>query len=140
MPLLNRMGEAEQPGMQSLTRKGGNPRARRASPSNGSSGARAVDRIADQGVAEMGEMNPDLMSPTRGKTALNKRRMAVERALDPIAGDRWLSASFLDDGHFFAVRGAAADIAGDLTHRGSRYAPNKGNIRAIHSARGEITR
>ena len=140
MPLLNRMGEAEQPGMQGLTRKGGNPRARRASPSNGSSGARAVDRIADQGVAEMGEMNPDLMGPTRGKTALNKRRVGMERALDPIASDRWFPSPFLDDGHFFAVRGAAADIAGDLADRRSRYSPNKGSIRAIHSPRGEITR
>src|SRR5216683_6110817 len=125
------MGEAEQPGMQGLTRKGGNPRARRASPSNGSSGARAVDRIADQGVAEMGEMNPDLMGPTRGETALNNRRIGMERALDPIASNSWFPSSFSDDGHFFAVRGAAANIAGDLAGRWGRHAPNKGCIGSI---------
>ncbi len=134
------MGEAEQPGVQGLTRKGGNPRTCRASASDGSPGACTVDRIADQGVAKMGEMNPDLMGPTRGKTALNKRRIGMERALDPIASDRWFPSSFLDDGHFFAVRGAAADIAGDLAGRWGRYAPNKGGIRAIHPASGEITR
>ncbi len=88
----------------------------------------------------MGEMNPDLMGPARGKTALNKRRMDMKRALDPIASDRWLSSSFSDNGHFFAVRGAAADIAGDFTHRGSWHAPNKGCIGAIHPASGKITR
>ena len=134
------MGEAEQPGVQGLTGKGGNRRTCRASASDGSSGARAVDRIANQRVAEMGEMNPDLMGPTRRETALHKRSKGMERALDPIASDRWFPASFSDDGHFFAVRGAAANIADDFTHRGGRHAPNKGGIGAIHPARGEITR
>ena len=140
MPLLNGMGEAEQPGVQSLTRKGGNPRTYRACASGRPSGTCAVDRVADQRVAEMGEMNPDLMGPTRGKTAFNERSMSLERALNLVASDRRFPSSFPDDGHFFAVYGAATDIASYLASRWGRYPPNKGGIGAIHPACGEITR
>ena len=60
------MGETEQPGMEGLTRKGGNLRPDRAAVRNRTSGTGTVERIANQGMAKMGEMNPDLMGSTRG--------------------------------------------------------------------------
>ena len=77
------MREAEQPGVQGLTREGGNPLARRPIASDRSPGTRAIDRIADQRMSEMGEMNPNLVRPTRSQAAFDLRRMETECALDP---------------------------------------------------------
>src|SRR5258708_35121336 len=108
------MNEAEQPGVQRLARERGNLPTRRPGSRNRSPRTRAIDRIADQRVAEMGEMNPDLVGAARSQAALDLRRMDVERALDPITGDRRLPLLICDDCHLLTVRSAAADVAGDL--------------------------
>ena len=134
------MGKAEQAGVQSLAREAGNLRAARPGLSDRSPGTGAIDWIADQRVAEMGEMNPDLVGPTRGQAAFDLRRVDVERSLDPIPGDRRFSSSFRNDRHLFAVHAAAPDVAGDLAHGRGRHTPDKGGVRAIDPACGKIAR
>src|SRR5215468_9662944 len=111
------MRKAEQSGMQGLARECGNPCPDRSGTGNRSPGTRAIDRVTDQRVAEMGEVNTDLMGPPRSKAAFDLRGVSFEGARDPIAGDRRLPLSFRHDCHFLAVRAAAADVAGDLTRR-----------------------
>src|SRR5207253_4009394 len=101
-PLLDRMCEAEQPGVQRLARKGGDLCAGRPDPGERSPGSCAIDRVADHRMAEMGEVNPDLVGPTGGEAAFDLRRMEVEGALDPISGDRGFPFSLGDDRHLFA--------------------------------------
>jgi len=139
MPFLDRMGEAEQPRVQGLTGKGGNLRTDRTLASNRSPGTRAVDRVADQGMADMGEMNPDLMRPTRRKTALNNRCTGLVCLLDPVAGDCRFSLSLSDDSHFFAVRCAPTDIADDFSGGRNGYPPHNRGVGAVDPTCGEIT-
>src|SRR5215813_2347277 len=132
------MGEAEQSGMQRLTREGGDPGARRTDASDRSAGPRAIHRIPYQWMPEMGQMNADLVGPPGGEAAFDLRRMTLECAQDPVSGDRRLPLSFRNDRHFFAVHNAAANIAGDLAGRCGRHTPHKSGISAIDPARGEI--
>jgi len=134
------MSEAEQPGVQRLAGKGGNMGTHRPDASDRSPGTRAVGRIADQRVTEMGEMNPDLVGPTRGEAAFDLRRMGAETALHPIAGDRRFASFLSDHRHLFTVCAAAANIAGDLACGHCRHTPDEGGISAIDPACGKIAR
>src|SRR5271170_2635734 len=131
------MREAEQPGVEGLACERGNPLARRPSASDRSPGTRAIDRIADQRMSEMGEMNPNLVRPTRSQAAFDLRRMETECALDPVAGDRRFALFFRDDRHLFTVEVAAADVAGDLARRRGRDPPDKSSVCAIDAACGK---
>src|SRR5262252_8960564 len=111
------MREAEPPGMQGLARKGDDALADRTGAGDRAPGTRAIDRIADQRMAEGGEMHADLMGSPCRKPALQERGMRLERALDPVAGDRRFSPSLPHDRHFFTVPRTAADIAGDFAGR-----------------------
>ena len=82
------VGEAEQTRVQGLTGKCSDPGPMCAAARDSASGARAVDRIADQRVAAIGEVHPDLMGSAGGKTAFDEGRLSVERALDTIMSDR----------------------------------------------------
>src|SRR5215471_18840653 len=103
------MHEAEPPGMQGLTPKGRDALADRARSGDGPPGARAVKRIADQRMAEMREMNADLVRPPRGKPALKDRGVGLECALDPVVCDRGFTLSISDNRHFFTVHRTSAD-------------------------------
>ena len=126
--------------MKSLTRKGGDLRTDGAAAGDRTSTACAVEGIADQSMAQMGEMNPDLMGPTRGQTALNPSRIGLICALDLIASDRWFSLVLTDDGHFLAVYGAATDITSDLAGGWDGYPPDEGSVGARNLACGKIAR
>ena len=69
------MCEAEQTGVQGLTRKRRDPGPDRAAPCDRASGTRAVNRITDQWVSMMGEMHPDLMCSAGGKAAFDECRL-----------------------------------------------------------------
>src|SRR5271167_4291210 len=114
MTAARRVYEAQNPRVQGLTRKRGDPGPNRAAARDFASGPRAVDRITDQRVSAMGEMHPDLMRPAGGKTAFDEGRLGLERTLDTIVRDRRFSLALGDHGHLLAVCGAAADVAGDL--------------------------
>src|ERR1700740_1544321 len=131
MPLLGGVDKAERSRVQGLPRKRTDLGADRSAPRKAPSCARAVDWVADQGVAAMSQMDPNLMCPTGGETASHERRMAAERALDAIARYGRFSSALVDHRHFLAVSGAAADIAGDLTLRRCGHAPNKCGIGAV---------
>ena len=72
------MYEAEQTRMQSLTRKRRDLGPNLATARDAASGARAVNRIADQRVSAMGKMYPNLMRSAGGKTAFNECCPRVE--------------------------------------------------------------
>ncbi len=81
----DRMDEAEQPRMQGLSREM-RQFPRRAAPmraSRGASGARAVGRVADQRMADMREVNPDLVGAAGQQSALDQCGMP-----DPLGPNR----------------------------------------------------
>ena len=134
------MCEAEQTRVQGLPRKCRDSSSKRPVALNGASGARAIDRIADQGMTPMSKMHADLMCSACAKTAFDECRLRAERALDTIMRNRGLSPAFRDNSHLFAVGGAAADVAGDLSCERSWHTPNYCGISAIDSAQHEIPR
>ena len=102
--------------------------------------APAISRITDQRVADMREVNPDLMSSPRRKATFNKCCMSFERVLDAIARQRRFSLSLPEHRHLFAVGWAAADGTGDLPRRRDWYAPHKGGIGPLDPACRKSTR
>src|ERR1700756_3692068 len=120
--------------MQGLTGKRSDPGPTRAAASDVSPGARAIDRIADHRVSAISEMHPDLMRSAGGETAFEERRLRVERTLYTIVCDRGLSPTIRDNSHLFAVDGAAADIAGDLSGGWCWHTPNDRGVGTVHLA------
>ena len=99
-----RMGEAEQPGMQGLARKAGDLRAGRPVRATAAPGARAIDRIADQRMAEMREMHADLVGPAGQQAALEQRRVIRRSGARPdSASPPACRGSSRDDRHLLAV-------------------------------------
>ena len=83
------MDKAEPPGVQRLARKAGDFARRPARCGrSAAAGARAIDRVADQRMADMRQMHADLVRAAGGEPAFEQRRRSVlpKRALDPIAG------------------------------------------------------
>ena len=80
------MGEAEQPGVQGLARECRRLRAASAGRGAPIAGARAIDRIADQRMAEMGEMNADLVGAAGIEAAFELRRMDPGTRARPDSG------------------------------------------------------
>ncbi len=76
------VGEAEPAGMQRLAREIGDPRTQRTRAGDGAAGAGAIDRIADQRMTALGEMNADLMGAAgrRGGTRSAPPSAAKTRA------------------------------------------------------------
>ena len=134
------MGETEQTRVQGLAGKRGDPGPNRATARDVASGARAIDRIADQRVSAMGEMYPDLMRSAGRKTAFNEGRLRAERAFDTIMRDRRLSPALPDNGHLLAIRDTATDVARDLSGERDRYTPNNRGIATVHSAQHKVAR
>lgn len=126
--------------MQRLTRQRGDPCPGRASTGDDPPGAGAIDRITNQRVPEMREMNSDLVGSTRREAALDEGGMAFERALDTISGERRFSLSGRDDGHLFTIDVAAPDVTGDIAHWRVGDAPDKGGIGPFDSTCGKISR
>jgi len=134
------VGETEQTRVQGLTGKRDDPGPNRATARDVASGARAIDRIADQRVSAMGEMYPDLMRSAGRKTAFNEGRLRAERAFDTIMRDRRLSPAIPDNGHLLAIRDTATDVARDLSGERDWYTPNNCGIATVHSAQHKVAR
>src|SRR6266404_4882029 len=134
------MGEAEQASVQGLTTKRRNLASDADAPRDSTPGARAVKGIPDQRMASMGKMNPDLMRSAGGQTAFEAGRLRVKRMLDAIARNRRFAPAFPDDGHLFAVSGAAADVAGNLTAARSRHTPHVRRIGPVDPPLGKVAR
>jgi len=126
-------------GVKRLTRKrpdlGGGFRAEPAHPA--AAGA-AVHRIADQRMADMGEVHADLVGAAGGELATQQRGVRAEAALRRVAGQRRLAAPVADHRHFLPVMRVAADIALDLAGRRHRQAPDHGAIIPVDAALGEL--
>src|ERR1700693_6401649 len=103
MSAAGRMCEAEQPGMQGLTRKSGDLGRGLTATGGGAPGPGAIEGIADQRVGREGGVNPDLMGAAGGESAFDERRLAGERAQGAIAGESRLSPAVSDNGHLFAI-------------------------------------
>jgi len=134
------MCKGEQTRVQGLTGEPSNRGSNRAAARNVTSGARAVDRIADQGVTAMGKMYPDLVRSAGGETTFDERCARVERALDTIIRDCRPSLTFSDNSHLLAVHGAATDVAGDLSGERVWHAPNNCCIGTVDATQRKIVR
>src|ERR1700679_1867944 len=110
------MLETEQPRVQRLAReirrrgKGG-----RLGPGLGTrrdAGA-AIGRVADQGMAQMGQVHADLVRAAGLQPALDQRgdRARVTKGLDDAVARARLLAAAAQNRHALAVEGAAPDLA-----------------------------
>src|SRR5579864_7600448 len=98
---------------------------------------RPVDRITEQRMAGMGEMDPDLVRAPRLQPAGQQRGdrlaiVAVEGLADFPMGDRL--APTLAHRHFLPRMRMPVDRRDDRAVRPTRYAPDKGEIAALHGA------
>jgi len=91
-------------------------------------------------MPKMGEVHPDLMRSTGGKTAFHECGLRAERPLDAIMRDPRLSSVFADYRHLLAVSNAAADVRDNLADRRIRQTPNECGIRAVDPAERKIAR
>src|SRR6516162_1242445 len=83
------VAEAESGGVQGLAAEAGKGRlARRAEAGQALRALAAIERVAQQGVADGGQVDPDLVGPARGQPALDEGRPETQRLEDPIAGQR----------------------------------------------------
>src|SRR5450432_3565062 len=86
--------------------------------------AGAIDGIADDRVADMGEMDADLMGPAGFQPAGNEADHA-ERRLQPPMGHRVATALLRDDGHFLALARMAPERRVDRSLRHGRAPPDE---------------
>lgn len=105
-------------GMEGLPGKGLH-RRRKSGGAGGPAGC--IKRVAEQGMASVGQVDPDLMGPTRQQLAADQAGGRPDRGpegfQDGISRCRRLAAA-RHHGHALAVPGMAADIAFD--HAGAR--------------------
>src|SRR5258708_236402 len=104
------MHETERLGVQGLAWKRGHLATCPLGPSlaPAAAGRAAVKRIADQRMAALAQMDPDLMSPPGRQAAFDRGGDAVELAQHLVTGERGSSAA-RQYGHFFAIDRAASD-------------------------------
>ena len=96
------MDETEQPGVQGLPRKGRDRGASGAERCHRPAAARAINRVADQRMAGMRQMDADLMGTPGQQAALDQRCVIAETLLD---GERVIAARA-------AARGTTAIFCG----------------------------
>src|ERR1051326_5984689 len=93
-------------------------------------------------MADMREVDPDLMSAARQQSALDQRggpaSSGPEPPLPPGAGDRRTTAGVRHHRHLFAVMRAAADIADTLASRRKWHAPDDRTVGTLDPPRCEI--
>src|SRR5262249_51968977 len=87
-----------------------------------------IYRVADQRMADIREVNADLVGSPGGKAAFDERCLGFECLLDAIARQRRFSLPRSDYGHFLTVDGAAPDVAGDLARWRDGNPQDKGGV------------
>src|SRR5579862_2374522 len=125
------MGEAERLRMKRLAWEGLERRRQRART------AAPVSLIADQGMAERGEMHPDLMRAPGREAAFDERRCFPKSAQHAVMSDRLFAAARYHR-HLLAVGAAASDPRLDPPRFGARHTAHDGEIGARQAMRGEI--
>ena len=100
--------------------------------------AAAIDRVAHDGIAEMGHMYPDLMGAPGFQAAFNERRAAGRiGGFRAVIGTRRLAAR-RQNRHFFAITRASADISLDRTVARVGHAPDEGGVGALDRVLGKL--
>jgi len=93
----------------------------------------SVDRIAEDGGAEVVHVDADLVGPAGVEVAEHeggfRREIGGERF---VIGDRGLAAGWIDDGHFLAIHGVAADVGEDRVFFLRRDAVGDGEVELFH--------
>ena len=74
------MAEAEPPRVQGLARKAGDPGVGRTAAGSRAKGPCAIEGVADQRMAAMREMDPDLMGAAGRQAAFDERGRAAKGA------------------------------------------------------------
>src|ERR1700675_2514178 len=109
------MVEAEEPRVQRLAgeRGDGGLRLRLQRSAAAHRTAAAVDRVADDRVPPLSQVNTNLMGSSGREAAVDQRRHSLIFAEHLVARRRRLAA-VLEHRHLLAIARAATDIAGDL--------------------------
>ena len=130
--------QGQQVGVQGLPAEGGERRLTLGAELAGLGlEVRAIDGIAHQGMADMGEVHPDLMGAPGLELAGQQRgdRLAVapvEGRLQLPMGDRLAAA--LAHRHFFAGIRMPVDRRIDRAALAAGHAPDEGHVAALHRA------
>jgi hypothetical protein len=103
----------------------------------GKATAASIERIAENGTAEVLEVNADLMRAARTRTALHKGD-AARRTEHAIFCHRRPAAADSANGHLFSIHGMARDWRVHDTTTASRSAGNQGQIDLAHFPPGEL--
>ena len=105
----------------------------------GLGGGLAVDGIADERGAFVMEVDADLVGAAGVEMAEDERgEGGGVGGEDFVIGDGGLAAGRIDDGHFLAVHGVAADVGEDAVLRGLRDALGDGEVEFFHGPAGEL--
>ena len=94
-----------------------------------------VERISHDGMAEMLEVDADLVGATGAGLAFHEG-FSLERSEDPVLGDRFPAA--FGDRHFLPVDGMASDRGLDLAVRHAGDSLDEREIGFFHQAVGEL--
>ena len=137
------MLEAERPGVERLAlefHERGRCRLRQLMGAGGK--ARAVDRIAEQRVADMGHVDADLVGPPGLQPAFDQAcdrsgRRWGQGFFEPVVGDGMLAAG-LEHGHLLAVGELAPERGIDRALGAVGHAPDQRDIAALHLAVGAV--
>ena len=82
------MAEAQAGGVEGLAAKAGQGLpAGRAETGPALGRLLAIDRVAQQGMADGGQMDPDLVGPARGQPAFHQARPQPQGGHHPVAGE-----------------------------------------------------
>jgi hypothetical protein len=121
-PAIERMAKFQLPRMQHVA---------------GKAAAASIERIAENGTAEVLEVNADLVRAARTRTALHEGDTA-RRTEHAIFCHRRPPAANSANGHLFSIHGMARDWRVHDTTAPSRSAGNQGEIDLAHFAPGEL--
>ncbi len=132
------VAERQGPGVQSLAGKTGNSilclrRQGGAPPTTGA----AVDRVADDRVTDMRQVDADLVCAPGLKATFHQACGAIEIAQYPVMGNRHLAA-LGHHRHLLAVLGVAPDIAFNAVRDRTGKPPYERLVYARQTPRGEL--
>lgn len=137
------MDEAQQAGVQGLAVKGDNGvRNFITKLLAGALASAAVERIANQRMAEFGEMDPDLVGSAGFEAAIDKACKGFGRgpeALQNLVMGAGVFAARLDYGHLLTVRRTAVNIAFNGACCRGHIAPDKGGIGTLNGVFLELS-
>lgn len=96
----------------------------------------AIDRVPQQRMAAMAQMNPDLVGTSGFQVAAQQGRDTTlpVHVLDPVVGDRLPPLAVADHGDLFAIVARAREVCANRAGPRLRYVPDQGEIGPLQGA------